>query len=385
MTDRPEVAGEETPDDPTSSKTAGGGGTDPGVEASGDTVVQVGSLASGSGKKPAMGRSRQTTSRRRRSAAAKATVKEPSNEPKPQIPKPTTKGASEPTKTTSDDLMAAFDRHEIPDGGVKGKAQAESAKATQAKAEPAKPAPAKAEAKKPEVVKPSATKPPASSAKASAAKNQATKDEPASVATKTKPSSAPKTTSTSSASKGNPMAMQSPAPSAKVSAPSPAASPVTKKPTEAPSAPSQPQSVGLAAAAVAASATRSSAATRRTRKARLRLSRIDPWSVMKTVFLFSVAFGIMGWIAVYVLWEIMSVSGIFDAINSSVMGVISSPNNTEGWRIEDYFSANKVLGFAAFIGVVNAIITTALGTLGAFLYNLSANILGGLELTLAED
>lgn len=36
---------------------------------------------------------------------------------------------------------------------------------------------------------------------------------------------------------------------------------------------------------------------RRTRKARLRVARVDPWSVMKTVFLFSIAFGIMAWVA----------------------------------------------------------------------------------------
>jgi Transmembrane domain of unknown function (DUF3566) len=124
---------------------------------------------------------------------------------------------------------------------------------------------------------------------------------------------------------------------------------------------------------------------RRTRKARLRLSRIDPWSVMKTVFLFSIAFGIMAWVAVYVLWWVLQASGIFDVINESIVGIISSPNNTEGFRIEDYISANKVLGVTALLGVINVVITTALGTLGAFLYNLSANILGGLELTLAED
>lgn len=124
---------------------------------------------------------------------------------------------------------------------------------------------------------------------------------------------------------------------------------------------------------------------RRTRKARLRLSRIDPWSVMKTVFLFSIAFGIMIWVAVYVLWWVLQTSGVFDVINQSIVGIISSPNNTEGFRIEDYVSANKVLGVTALLGVINVIITTALGTLGAFLYNLSANILGGLELTLAED
>ncbi|WP_198018364.1 DUF3566 domain-containing protein, partial [Sedimentibacter sp. B4] len=50
-----------------------------------------------------------------------------------------------------------------------------------------------------------------------------------------------------------------------------------------------------------------------------------------------------------------------------------------------YISTNKVLGVTALLAVINVVISTALGTLTAFLYNLSANILGGLELTLAED
>jgi len=126
-------------------------------------------------------------------------------------------------------------------------------------------------------------------------------------------------------------------------------------------------------------------AARRTRKARLRVARVDPWSVMKTVFLFSIAFGVMAWVATYLLWQILLASGLFAAINDAIITIISSPNNTEGWRIEDYLSANKVLGVTALLAVINVVITTALGTLGAFLYNLSANILGGLELTLAED
>jgi hypothetical protein len=126
-------------------------------------------------------------------------------------------------------------------------------------------------------------------------------------------------------------------------------------------------------------------AVRRTRKARLRVARVDPWSVMKTVFLFSVSFGIMGWVATYLLWQVLLASGLFDALNNAVAEIMSSPSNTEGFRVEDYVSANKVLGIAALLAVLNTVITTALGTLGAFLYNLSANILGGLELTLAED
>ena len=124
---------------------------------------------------------------------------------------------------------------------------------------------------------------------------------------------------------------------------------------------------------------------RRTRKARLRLSRIDPWSVMKTVFLFSIAFGIMFWVAIYLVWTIIESSGIFGAINEVVTSLVSSPSDTTGWHIEDYISMNKVLGISALIAVINVVLMTALGTIAAFLYNLSANILGGLEVTLAED
>jgi hypothetical protein len=124
---------------------------------------------------------------------------------------------------------------------------------------------------------------------------------------------------------------------------------------------------------------------RRTRKARLRLSRLDPWSVMKTVFLFSIAFGVMFWVAIYLVWTIVETSGIFAAINEVVTDLVSSPNDTSPWRVEDYVSMNKVLGIGALIAVINVVLMTALGTIAAFLYNLSANILGGLEVTLAED
>jgi hypothetical protein len=143
--------------------------------------------------------------------------------------------------------------------------------------------------------------------------------------------------------------------------------------------------VSAASASAVAGAPKAKSSLRRTRKARLRLSRVDPWSVMKTSFLFSIAFGIMFWIATSVLWYVITSSGLFEAINAAIVNIISNPGNTETWRIEDYINGNKVLGIAALLAVINVVISTALGTLAAFLYNLSANILGGLELTLAED
>jgi len=149
--------------------------------------------------------------------------------------------------------------------------------------------------------------------------------------------------------------------------------------------PAAPVAASSAPAVAAPVAKPKSSSLRRTRKARLRLSRVDPWSVMKTSFLFSIAFGIMFWIATSVLWYVITSSGLFEAINAAIVNIISNPGNTETWRIEDYVNGNKVLGIAALLAVINVVISTALGTLAAFLYNLSANILGGLELTLAED
>jgi hypothetical protein len=149
---------------------------------------------------------------------------------------------------------------------------------------------------------------------------------------------------------------------------------------------------GVASSAAAASSVRPTTAARakpgtarRTRKARLRLSRLDPWSVMKTSFLFSIAAGIMLVVAVYVVWTVLESSGLFESINDIVKSVVSTPGDTTPFRVQDYVNTQKVMGVAALVACVDVVIFTALATLGSFLYNLAATMLGGLEITLAED
>lgn len=130
---------------------------------------------------------------------------------------------------------------------------------------------------------------------------------------------------------------------------------------------------------------RASTHARRTRKARLRLSRLDPWSVMKTSFLFSIAAGIMLVVAVYAIWAVLSTSGLFTSVNDIVASVVSTPGDTTPFRVEDYFNTQRIMGVAALLASVDVLLITALATLGSFLYNLAATMLGGLEITLAED
>jgi Transmembrane domain of unknown function (DUF3566) len=127
---------------------------------------------------------------------------------------------------------------------------------------------------------------------------------------------------------------------------------------------------------------RAAAAARpgRTRRARLRLVRVDPWSVMKTAFLLSIAFGIMCVVAVFIVWSVLTAANVFGSINESMSSLLD-----ESFAIEDYIGMDRVLSFTMLVAVLNVVLLTAIATLGAFLYNLAASLLGGLEVTLAED
>ena len=124
--------------------------------------------------------------------------------------------------------------------------------------------------------------------------------------------------------------------------------------------------------------------TRRVRRAKLRLIRVDPWSVTKIAFLLSIAFGVMCVVAVFLVVSIMSASGLWDNVNESIQGVLNQ-DAADAFDIKDYVGLNRVMGLTMLIAVLDVILMTALATLGAFLYNLAASLLGGVEVTLAED
>ncbi|GLV76910.1 DUF3566 domain-containing protein [Streptomyces hygroscopicus] len=122
----------------------------------------------------------------------------------------------------------------------------------------------------------------------------------------------------------------------------------------------------------------------RTRKARLRVAKVDPWSVMKVSFLLAIALGICTVIAVAVLWMVMDAMGVFSAVGGTISDATESQKGS-GFDLESFLSLPRALGFTAVIAVINVVLATALATLGAFIYNLSAGFVGGVELTLAED
>ncbi|MFJ4629443.1 DUF3566 domain-containing protein [Streptomyces sp. NPDC088847] len=122
----------------------------------------------------------------------------------------------------------------------------------------------------------------------------------------------------------------------------------------------------------------------RTRKARLRVAKADPWSVMKVSFLLSIALGICTVVASAVLWMVMDAMGVFSTVGGTISEATGS-NESNGFDLQSFLSLPHVLTFSGIIAVIDIVLATALATLGAFIYNLSAGFVGGIELTLAED
>ncbi len=229
------------------------------------------------------------------------------------------------------------------------------------------------------------------------------------------PVPAPKDSVPAPAAKDSAPAASAPAPPAKDSAPAPAAkdqAPAAAVPAPAkatpPSAPRQRPASSPASASTAAAAAKSATEpepapvpksklgrTRgttgavpppRVRRARLKIANIDPWSVMKVSFLFSVALGVILLVAVTLLWALLDFMGFFSTVAGTIDDITGkNGGGGGGFDVVAFFSLPRVLGMATILALIDIILITALTTLAAYLYNLSTDLVGGVEVTLAEE
>jgi hypothetical protein len=118
-------------------------------------------------------------------------------------------------------------------------------------------------------------------------------------------------------------------------------------------------------------------AGRPARRARLLVRHIDPWSTLKFSFVLAVAMFFVWLVAIGVLYGVLDGMGVFEQIN----GLYDEVSGNGG---DSLFSPGLVLGTAALVGVVNIVLFTALATIGSFVYNICSDLVGGIEITLAE-
>jgi hypothetical protein len=145
--------------------------------------------------------------------------------------------------------------------------------------------------------------------------------------------------------------------------------------------PGAPPSTGAARVAEAvrsARSTVSAAASRGPRRARLFVKRVDPWSVMKFSFAVSFVMFFVLVVATSVLYLALDSMHVFTSLNKAIAEIVGG--NNKNVKI----TAGVVIGASGALGLVMVVLLTALSTLAAFIYNVCADLVGGIEVTLSE-
>jgi len=117
------------------------------------------------------------------------------------------------------------------------------------------------------------------------------------------------------------------------------------------------------------------------RRVRLSVSRVDPWSVMKLAFLLSVAIGFMIVVATMVVWYVLNDMGTFATIQDFLQQTVG-PQTV---NIVQFIAFDRIVSVAVLIAIVNIVLLTAIATIMAILYNVTAALVGGVHLTLTDE
>lgn len=152
--------------------------------------------------------------------------------------------------------------------------------------------------------------------------------------------------------------------------------PVDRPPAEQPSTPPAPAS-GAIGRAVQVAVRQHKGPVR----ASMQIRRIDPWSALKVSLVLSVAMFFVWMIAVAFLYLVLGGMGVWSKLNSNVGDLLTSASGSAGGEL---VSSGTIFGGAALIGLVNIVLLTAAATIGTFIYNLTTDLVGGVEVTLAD-
>ena len=117
------------------------------------------------------------------------------------------------------------------------------------------------------------------------------------------------------------------------------------------------------------------------RRVRLSVSRVDPWSIMKLAFLLSVAIGFITVVATMVVWYVLNDMGTF----AKIQGFLSETIGPQAVNLMQFIEFDRVVSLSVLIAIVNVVLLTALATIMAILYNITAALVGGVHLTLTDE
>jgi len=156
--------------------------------------------------------------------------------------------------------------------------------------------------------------------------------------------------------------------------------PITEQPTAEPTIDVELPTTPTSRAEPVPARTRRPSSNRRTR---VTVRRFGLLSVFKFALIFSVCMMVVVWLALMLIFFALQAAGVTDTISYWIGCVINAPEGTK------HCVASGVDGVRLFttlfgVGLVMAAASAVLWTFIALIYNLIADIVGGVEVVLAE-
>ena len=119
------------------------------------------------------------------------------------------------------------------------------------------------------------------------------------------------------------------------------------------------------------------------RRTRVTVRRFGLFSVFKFALIFSFCAMVVIWLALLLIYFMLSAAGVTDTVAYWIGCVVNTDNGTKNC-VAAGIDGVKLFTWLFGAGVVMAIAASLLGTFIALIYSLIADIVGGVEVVLAE-
>jgi hypothetical protein len=113
------------------------------------------------------------------------------------------------------------------------------------------------------------------------------------------------------------------------------------------------------------------------RRYRQTIRRVDLWSVLKVSVCFYMASMAVMLVALVTLWVIGDAAGVVGSVEKFLGDLLQTKDFT--------FLSRQILQGTVLVGAVVAVLMIVMTVIAAAFYNLFAEILGGIEITITED
>ena len=112
-----------------------------------------------------------------------------------------------------------------------------------------------------------------------------------------------------------------------------------------------------------------------TQRRRVTLDRLHPWSVLKISLIFYFCVLLVAMVGLAVFWSVIIQMGVVQALQ----------DEAEKFGAAVRINGGNLARLAFLIGIINVVLWSAINVFLAFLYNLIADLVGGLRVTISED